>query len=284
MKRILFSLIALAALIPASPVRAGSSLSSSGLTAAQIEDLGDIVEATEDTVKSKFRATVNAKGEFTSNALLTGHHDSNDFVFLPVIDVGYTHQLGPKFSIDLAAKVELGLYSNHDERAFVGYSVKTTLDYHPVPNLPHFYIGVEPYRYDSTDLGERITQAIGFSVGTDWGYAFNQGHSLFFTGYSYTGYVADPTSDTRNTHKLVLGLSHQFRSNLTGNLFYALQYNDFVNFDRHDWKQLAGLNIIYQLHQDWFATLSGAFADNDSDQNMATYQSVSGAFGVTCQF
>lgn len=284
MKRLLFSILALAVLIPALPARAGSTLNSSGLTAAQIEDLGDIVEADESAVKSKFRATVNVKGEFTSNALLTGQHASNDFVFLPVIDIGYTQPLGPKFSIDLAAKIELGLYANHDERAFVGYSVKTTFDYHPSQNAPRFYIGIEPYRYDSIDVGERITQAIGFSAGTDWGYAFNNGHSLFFTGYSYTGYVADPTIDTRHSHKVVLGLSHQFRPDLTGNLFYALQYNNFVNFDRHDWKHLVGLNLIYQLHQDWFATLSGAFADNDSDKSNATYQSVSGSLGVTYQF
>lgn len=284
MKRILFSILALALLAPLSPARAGSSLTSSGLTAAQVEDLGDIQAADESSVKSKFRATVNVKGEFTSNALLTGHHDSNDFVFLPVVDLGYTQPLGPKFSIDLAAKIELGLYSNHDERAFVGYSVKSTLDYHPSKNLPRFYVGVEPYRYDSIDLGDRITQAIGFSAGTDWGYAFNHGHSLFFSGYSFTSYIADPTVDTRHSHKIVAGISHQFRSDLTGNLFYAWQYNDFINFDRHDSKHLVGLNLIYQFRQDWFATLSGAFADNDSDVNSATYQSVSGSLGVTYQF
>ncbi|MEQ1860102.1 MAG: outer membrane beta-barrel protein [Chthoniobacteraceae bacterium] len=284
MKRLFISLLTLATLLPAMSARAGSSLSSSGLSAAQIEDLGDITEADESAVKSKFRSSVNVKGEFTSNALLTGNNSSNDFVFLPVVDFGYTQPLGPKFSIDLAAKIELGLYANHDERAFIGYSVKATLDYHPRPNLPRFYVGVEPYRYDSLDLGDRITQAIGFSAGTDWGYAFNNGHSLVFTGFSYTGYVADPTSDTRNTLKYVVGLSHQFRPDLTANVFYALQYNDFINFDRHDWKHVAGLNLIYQFHRDWFGTLSGAFADNDSDVNIATYQSVSGSLGLTYQF
>jgi hypothetical protein len=284
MKRLLLTLLTLVTVLPALPLQAGSSLSSSGLTAKQIEDLGDIVAADTDEVKSKFRASVNVKGEFTSNALLTAHHDSNDFVFLPVIDLGYTQPLGPKFSLDVAAKVELGLYANHDERAFVGYSVKTTLDYHPAQNSPRFYVGVEPYRYDSLDLGERITQAIGLSAGTDWGYAFNNGHSLFFTGYSFTSYFSDPTIDTRNAHKLVAGLSHQFAEDLTGNLFYAWQYSDFTHFDRRDSKHLVGLNLIYQMTQDWFATLTGAFSDNDSDVDTASYQSVSGSLGVTYQF
>lgn len=284
MKRYLLPLAALCAVLYALPAHAGSSVSSSGMTAKQIEDLGDITAADEGSVKSKFRSSVNVKGEFTSNALLTGHNESNDFVFLPVFDIGYTQPLGKDFSLDVAGKVELGLYANHDERAFVGYSVKTTLDYHPKPNLPRLYIGAEPYRYDSIDLGERITQALGLSVGTDWGYAFNNGHSLFFTGYSFTSYLSDPTSDTRNTHKIVVGLSHQFSSALTSNLFYAWQYNDFTHFDRHDSKHLVGLNVIYQLHRDWFTTISGSFADNDSDVNSATYQSVSGSWGVTYQF
>ena len=80
------------------------------------------------------------------------------------------------------------------------------------------------------------------------------------------------------------GLTHQFRSDLTGTLFYAWQYSDFVNFDRHDSKHIIGLSLIYQLRQNWFATVGGSWVDNDSDVNKATYQSVSGSLGVTYQF
>jgi hypothetical protein len=284
MKRLLSLLFTVTLVAPLLSARAGTSLSSSGLTSKQIEDLGDITAADDSTAPSKFRASVNVKGEFTSNALLIGHNESNDFVFLPVLDLGYTQPINSKLSFDIDGKVELGLYSNHDERAFIGYDIKTTLDFHPAQNLPRWYVGIEPYRYDSLDLGERITQALGFTAGTDWGKSFNNGHDLFFTGYSFTAYIADPTIDTRNTHKVVVGLSHQFASNFTGNLFYAWMFNDFTHYDRHDSKQMVGLNLIYQLHRDWFTTLSGAFADNDSDVDTATYQSVSGSLGVTYQF
>jgi hypothetical protein len=283
MRSFLFLLVGCLALASHAPLRAASALNSSGQTAAQVEDLGEIVEADAD-VPSKIRANVTIRGEFTSNAELTGHHDSNDFIFLPTLDLGFTQPLGPKFSLDVAAKVELGLYANHDERAFVGYNIKTTLDWHPNPNLPRLYIAAEPYRYDALDIGERITQGIGLSVGTDWGKSFNNGHSLLFTGLSYTGYLADPTSDTRNALRAVIGVTHQFREDLTGQILYAWQYSDFINFDRHDSKHLVALNLIYQLNQKWFATLGGAFVDNDSDMNPATYQSVSGSLGVTYQF
>jgi hypothetical protein len=283
MRRSTLSLILFLGAVAASRTFAAEAIGASGMTAKQIEDLGEIVEADSD-LSGKLRVNATVRTEYTSNAELTGHHDSNDFVFLPVVQVGYTQPLGTKFSLDVAAKVELGLYSVNEERAFVGYSLKTVLDYHPRPNLPRVYIGVEPYRYDNIDLGDMLTEAVGFSAGTDWGYAFNNGHSLFFTGYSYIGYIADPDIDTRNENRVVVGLSHQFRSDLTGTFFYAWQYSDFVNFDRHDSKHLLGLSLVYQLRQNWFATMGGAWVDNDSDINKATYQSVSGSLGVTYQF
>jgi hypothetical protein len=79
-------------------------------------------------------------------------------------------------------------------------------------------------------------------------------------------------------------VSHQFRDKLTGTLFYAWQYSDFTHFDRHDSKHLIGLNLIYQFQQNWFGTLSGSFADNDSDINTATYQAAGASIGVTYQF
>jgi hypothetical protein len=286
MKRHIATAIALAgaALCAAAPLHAGTSLNASGQTRGQVEDLGEIVEAEQDVVKSRFRANITARGEFTSNALLTGNNSNNDFIFLPVIELGYTQPLGTKFTLDLAAKVDLGLYVNHTERAFVGYSFKSTLDYQPVANSPKFFVAVEPYRYDSIDGDGMISQAIGFSAGTDWGYAFNEGHSLLFTGYAFTAYIADPDIDTRNAHKLVAGVSHQFRDDLTGQLFYAWQHTTFTHYDRADSKHLVGMNLIYQFAQDWFATLAGAFADNDSDKDIASYQSVSGSLGVTYQF
>ena len=166
MRRCLLPLLGLIGM--AAPTFAGESLSASGMTKAQIEDLGEIVEA-EGNVASKFRSSVTVKGDYTSNALLTGRNDSSDLIFLPVIDVGYTQPLGPHFSLDIAAKGELGLYGDFDQRDFVGYSLKTTLDWHPKQNAPRYYVGLEPYRYDSLDLGEMISQAIGFYAGTDWG-------------------------------------------------------------------------------------------------------------------
>jgi hypothetical protein len=265
------------------PGFAAESLSASGMTKGQIEDVGEIVAA-GDTFASKFRASVNVKGDYTSNALLTGHHASNDFIFTPVLDVGFTQPLGPKFTLDIDAKTMLGVYVNHAERDFIGYSMMATLDWHPKPNLPQLYASVEPYRYDGTDIGDMITEAFGIHVGTNWGHAFNNGHSLFFTGYTFSTYFADPSVDTRNEHRIVVGVSHEFRRDLTGTLFYAWQYSDFTHDDRRDSKNLVGLSLVYQFRQNWFGTLGAAIADNDSNVNTATYQAAWSSLGVTYQF
>ena len=276
--------LALSILLGAVSAYGGSRVSStSGMTARQIEDLGEIVEP-DEILAGKARASVSVRNEFTSNAELTGRHGSNDYIFLPTFQAGYNLPLAPHWSLDFEGKIEFGLYANHDERAFAGYSVKTTLDYHPFTNGPRFYTAIEPYRYDSFDTGDRITQAVGMTVGADYGRAFNAGRSLFFSGYSYTGTLADPTIDTRNAHRVVIGVAHQFRQDLTAQLFYAWQYSDFINYDRHDSKHVVGMNLIYQLSQAWFTTLTGSWVDNDSDVNSATFQSASGALGVQYQF
>jgi len=278
-------LVALFCAVSACVVRseAAGSLNSSGQNAGQISDLGEIVEA-DSTWKDKIRASVTVRGEYTSNAELRGNHSSSDLLLLPTLDIGFTQPLTTKLSLDVAAKVELGLYADHDERAFVGYTLNSTLDYHPREGLPRIYASVEPYRYDGLDIGDMITQAIGLTAGTSWGRAFNNGHSLLFTGYSFTHYIADPSIDTRNAHRVTAGISHQIRSNLTGQLVYAWQYSDFTDFDRRDSKHILGLNFIYQINQKWFTTISGSWVDNDSDALEASYQSAGGAVGVTYQF
>lgn len=265
-------------------MRAGQGLSASGQTAEEIEDIGLIEPVAEDEMAGKFRASVTLNNTYTTNAELTGYNDSSDYLFLPIVQVGYKKPLTSQITFDIAAKLEIALYAKYDQRAFIGYSLLTTLDWRPKPNAPRFYIGVEPYRYDSINNGGLLTSAIGFSAGTDWGYAFNQGASLAFIGYTFTDYLADPSSDSRTQNKVVLGITHQIRPQLFGQLIYAWQYSDFINADRHDFQNLIGLNLTYQINANLFTTLGGSWVGNDSDANKASYESAGGSLGFTLSF
>lgn len=266
-------------------------------SADEIEDLGEI-SASDSAgregdgksipepapLKRKFRFNVTARGEFTSNAKLSGDHSSGDILGLPTIEAGYNVALGKYFTFDLAAKVESAIFGDHNDRSFIGYSANATLDFRPRPGLPRIYISAEPYRYDSFDTGDLLTQAIGLAAGTDWGYAFNNGRSLLYGGYNFERYLADPSIDNRNAHRVVVGLAHQLRSNLTGQLFYAWQYNDFIDASRHDSRHLVGVNLIYTFSERWLGTLSTSFVDNDASVDRASYQSVNAGLGLTLQF
>jgi hypothetical protein len=262
----------------------------------EVEDIGDIsndgagtesdgksVPAPEG-LKGKFRFNVSTRGEYTSNAKLTGNNSSSDFIGLPTVEAGYNVALGKYFTFDLATKVESALYAANNDRGFVGYSADATLDFRPKVGAPRVYITAEPYRYDGFDTGDRISQAVGLLAGTDWGVSFNAGRSLAFAGYSYGHYFADPTIDNRNAHQIVVGVAHQLRQNLTAQLFYSWQYSDFVNIDRHDSRNMVGLNFIYSLTKNLFGNFTTSFVDNDSDYLHASYQSVTTSVGLTLQF
>ena len=259
---------------------------SASQSAKEVEDLGVIEAAQEgaDAGKPAFRSSVQFRTEFNTNAKLSGNHSSGDLIFFPQIEVGFNTPLPHHFSFDAAFKVESGIYTQNSERGFIGYSLISTLDWRPKLNWPRIYVGAEPYRYDSFDTGERLTQALGVTAGTDWGHAFNKGYSLAFVGYSATNYFADPTIDNRIQHRAIVGVTHQFSQRLTGTLFYQFSYADFQNVDRRDYRHLLGATLNYQFTQKIFGTASSTFADNDSTQDLASFQSFSLSLGVTVQF
>ncbi len=266
------------------PAKAGDM--SASQSAKEIEDIGVIEQADPDSLGGKpaFRSNVQVRSEFNTNAKLTGNHSSGDLIFFPQIEVGFNTPLPHNFSFDIAAKVESGIYTQNEERGFIGYSIISTLDWRPKLNWPRVYVGAEPYRYDSFDTGDRLTQAIGLTAGTDWGYAFNKGYSMAFVGYSFTNYYSDPTSDTRAQNRAIIGVTHQFSQRAVGTLFYQFSYSDFANVDRRDSRHLIGATMTYQFTKGIFGTATSSFADNESNADFASFQSFGLSLGVTVQF
>ncbi len=259
---------------------------SSQQSAEEIEDIGEIEETKGafDGLRDKLRVRADVRAAYTTNALLQGSHDSSDGIFLPVLEAGFHTPLGRYFSFDLSTKVESANYLDNDDRSFLGYSALATLDFRLKKGLPRLYASVEPYRFDSYDTGDLLTQAVGFTGGIDWGVAFNGGRTLAFAGYSFTHYAADPSIDSRNANRAIIGLAHQVRSDITAQLYSVYQYSDYTDFDRHDSKNAVAGNVIYQFSDHWFGSVTAAIVDNDASQTNASYQSFSTTLGLTLQF
>ena len=79
----------------------------------EIEDIGEI---NEQQGGGKWRVNVSGRGQYTSNAILSGSHGSGDFLFLPTVEVGYHTPLGKHFSFDLGTKIEAAILADHDRR------------------------------------------------------------------------------------------------------------------------------------------------------------------------
>src|SRR6266478_1576624 len=212
---------------------------------SEIEDVGVIAESDAKgdakatppppAEPSRFRLNVGIRPEFTSNAKLSGSHESGDFLFMPSIEAGYKVPFGKTgFALDTVARLDSGLYVRYDERIFLSESIQSTLEWRPRPNAPRIFIGVEPYRLDGFDGQGRITQAIAASAGTDWGYGFNNGKSLAFIGYTFTEHFSDPSIDKRINHSVTTGLTHVITPKLTGQIYYQYQHDVFQAFDRID--------------------------------------------------
>jgi hypothetical protein len=268
---------------------------------SEVEDIGEISEATSASAASAdgkssvkevippepvkhFRFNVGTRAQYTSNAKMTGDHDSNDVIFFPTIEAGYNTKLGQKFSFDSALRIESGFYSDNTKRSFIGYSLQNTLDFRPRPNLPRIFVGFEPYRYDNFDKKGLITEALALSVGTDYGIGFNQGKSMLFVGYTFANHFANPTIDDRWVNTAIVGLTHQFRPQLTGQIYYQYEKSDYYNTDRDDSRNVIGLSLTYQLTRRLFTTLSGNWVDNNSSDERASYQSAGGALGFNLQY
>lgn len=262
-----------------------STTNSNKQSAEEVEDIGELVETQGfNTLREKLRFNITAREAYTTNARLEGSHSSSDAIFLPTIEAGFHTNLGKHFSFDLAVKVESGIYAKYDERDFAGYSAMATLDYRFKPGMPRIYTSIEPYRFDSFDTGDLISQAVGFTAGTDWGIPFNSGRTLGFVGYSFTDYLADPNIDSRLVNRALIGVAHKFRSNMTGTLYYLYQHSHFTDFDRDDSKHTIAGNLIYQFSENWFGSLTTSFVNNDSSQDRVSYETFSATLGVTLQF
>ncbi|MGC3989522.1 MAG: hypothetical protein QM796_07560 [Chthoniobacteraceae bacterium] len=209
----------------------GSTLSSSAtfksLAPAQQEDLGDLKPAPGEEPGIHTRASFTTRVEYTTNSLMLGNHGSGDVLWMPTLELGANIPISTKLDFDLLGRAETIAYSRNDDHGFAGFSGAATLGYRYKPNWPRVYVGAEPYFYNSfsTFVNERSTiDAVGVEAGIDHSIAINHGFTLLFGGYQYSQWFSSPSIDSRDQHRILLGVSQQLRTSLFAQLFYSFQY------------------------------------------------------------
>jgi hypothetical protein len=264
-----------------------NNLSYKPLPTEQQEDLGDLKPAPGEEPGIKTRASFSTKVEYTSNALMLGNHGSGDVLWLPTLELGANIPISQKLDFDILGRAETIAYTRNSDRGFMGFSGAATLGYRYQPNWPRVYIGAEPYFYNSfsTFENERSTiDAVSVEAGIDHSIAINNGFTLLFGGYQYSQWFSSPSIDSRDQHRILVGVSQQLRTSLFAQLFYSFQYSHYHNLGRDDLRHVAGGSLIYLINDHWSANLSAGFADNDSNVNYGSYQEANVGFGLLFQF
>lgn len=256
------------------------------LSASEKEDVGDI--RPEQQQPGNFfkhaRGDIQLRGEYVTNAKLLGSHSGSDFITFPAVEAGWSAPLGKGFSFDIAARSESAIYSGSERRSFWGFSGSALLDWRWKPSAPRVFAGIEPYYYSAWESDRRLAEAMVVSTGIDQSWVFNQNRTLLTLGYKYSHHFAAPSDDDRGVHRLILGLTHEFKPRLYGQLFYQYQYSDYVNEGRRDSRNIAGASLIYEFTAHLFGTAGADYIDNASTQRLARYQNVAAHAGLTLEF
>ena len=252
--------------------------------ASVIEDLGDLRPLADKPFLQRLRITASLRAEFVSNALSVGNHGSGDFLLLPSISATFEEPLDHGFSLSFSARTESFIYSKFDESSFWGFSGSLLLNYQPTRDSVRIYAGIEPSWYASIRSGDQLSEALGISGGIQKEWAFNRDQTIFFLGYNFSNYVSFPAADNRNAHRVTVGLTHQIRPSLYGQLYYSYQYSDYTSAPRHDSRNLFGLNLVRRINNHWSANATAYFVDNDSTASRATYQTFGIGIGSSYQF
>ena len=254
------------------------------LSASAKEDIGDMRPASEAGVLSYFHTTAQLRGNYSSNPQLYHNNSAGDFLTMPSLETRFSAPMGGGFRLNGLARAESIIYSRYDERGVWGFSGQADIEYRYRPQWPRIFAGVEPYYYNAFENSRHLAAAVGPVTGIDKGWAINRGRTLLIAAYKFGSYFADPTLDDRNTHSLTLSCTHQIRPGLFAQVFYQWQFSDYRQEDRHDSRNIAGANMVYQFTPHLFGTLSASYVNNDSDRSLADYQNVNAGAGLTWQF
>jgi hypothetical protein len=253
-------------------------------TAAVIEDVGDLRPLSSKPFMSRLHINAQTNGEFVSNAKLEGEHGSGDFLFLPTVTASFNQDLEQGFSLDMIVRAEAFIYSRFSNLSFWGFSGRAALDYQRTPAWPTFYVGVEPYWYASLHGGDELADAIGITAGVERTYVFNRDKTALFAGYNFTSYFASPGLDDRDAHRVTVGVTHQLRTAWYAQVYYTYQFSDYRTIDRSDSRHIFGAKLVHDFNVHWTGSVYTYFADNNSSQRLASYQTVGVGAGLNYRF
>jgi hypothetical protein len=282
MRTVLTSVLLSLLLLPCG-LSAGEQLESK--LASVEEDIGKIGVQPPPEEKPQFRVLGSLGATYTSNARNLGSHSNSDLLWLPAFEVGYHVPLERGFSLDSFVRLDSVLYTTTNfDRSFWAATGGVYVDHRLKPNWPRVYVGGEAYNFQQYSGNDLLTQAMALRIGFDHGIPFNNGHDLFFYGYDFGQYWTRPGNDARDTHRATAGFMHQFTDKLFAQLFYSFQYSQFLSPSGTERRHAVGLNVIYQINDNWSAALNTGYVTSGSSRSTYEYDAATAGAQVAWHF
>lgn len=221
---------------------------------------------------------------YLDNAFLSSTNRLDDRLFVESLGLAITPPLGKKFSATLAVNHQWFRYDSNPGLDFDASSVGLTLGYQP---REHFrvYGG-----YTGLWLDGRVANATVYSegnavIGAQYWQPMNKQWGVS-AGLQLEHHNTHPAGFDRIDAALSLGTRYAFTRQFVGEMYYRLQFEDFDNSSRQDFRNQLAAALVYELCKNAALRLTVSHVWNESNAAGRDYRSLTtgGALALLVKF
>ncbi|MET0262990.1 MAG: outer membrane beta-barrel protein [Rariglobus sp.] len=244
------------------------------------EDGGDFSQLVIANYTVDYRTFVSNDIEFQSNADLNGNSGESAFVWLPTVGGSAVVKFNSPFSVEAAAALQAGLYTDVENLDFWGVNALANLRYEFSKNLL-VYGGLEAYDYQSLSGEGELSRGLAPTVGVRYTRQVIDARTFLFAGARVQHHFVSPSFADRDVFVGTFALTRQLTSDFFAQGFYEYRHSDFINGGRKDNRNTVGASLIYVPTKKLRMNTGVTFSDNDSNVAPAQFQTVNVGLGAT---
>jgi hypothetical protein len=211
---------------------------------------------------------------YVSNVLLSPSDRENDVLFAQTFELAVTPPRMKNPSLRLFGRQQFFRYDDFSRLDFDAETVGLLLSHAVNENVTIYggysglwlnrrWWGSQFYREGGARAGVLLTKIVGNRVG-------------FFGGAQFDYYHAHPNAFDRHTYYAILGSRVALTRRVLAESFYRLQFEDYKNSPREDFRHLLGAALVYNISPYASARAVVSHVWNESTDNLRDYRVFNG--------
>ena len=255
--------------------------SGEGRSGIDSEDLGPELVLERRPKPPVFELLADTQYSFNSNIQMTKNHQESDGELDETLKLAATPRLVPQLTSLVYLSQQFVRYSSHSLNDYDSQAAGFSLS-HPVgPNgsWGTLYGGFDAnrlcYPVDAGEIFKEYDTLIGFWRSQPIGHRMTVSY-----GYQLDWLPSHPSSWTRVYNAVSASVSLKIAEKLTGQLYYRLRDQEFLQVHRNDLDHLVYLTCVYTCNRFIAARIYGSYGDNRSSVAANDYQVASSGAGL----